>query len=313
MNGHSMPAFKRVALLLVMLVSTAAVGVDLRLVDAAKQRDWATLTALIQRGTDVNVHQPDGATALHWAAHWNDVAAARALVAAGARVNAANDFGITPLSLACTNASREMVDALLAAGADANATRPTGETVLMTCSRTGNAEAVSALLTRGARVDATERDHHQTALMWAAAQNHPKVIGELIAHGADVNARTEAREGTQVAGYRQAFPESVGFSAILFATRAGAREAIDVLLTHSANINDTASDGTGVLQTAMSMGHWDLVPYLLDRGANPNADGPGYTPLHWASGSWEALLSGVVGSERYRWMAARGPGKVELV
>jgi ankyrin repeat protein len=63
----------------------------------------------------------------------------------------------------------------------------------------------------------------------------------------------------------------------------------------------------------MSTGHWELVPGLLDKGANPNDDGPGYTPLHWASGSWEALLSGVVGAERYRWLAARGPGKLELV
>ncbi|MBI3493483.1 MAG: ankyrin repeat domain-containing protein [Acidobacteria bacterium] len=208
-------------------------------------------------------------------------------------MNATNDFGVTPLALACTNANSQIVQALLQAGADANSSRPTGESVLMTCSRTGSAEAVRALLQHGAAVNAAEHDHHQTALMWAAAENHPEVIADLMKAGADVNAHTEVRQGVRVTGYRQALPESVGFSAVLFAARAGARESIEVLLAHGANVNETSSDGTGVLQTAMSTGHWDLVPYLLDRGADPDADGPGYTPMHWASGSWEALLSGV--------------------
>ncbi len=313
MNSSTVHVRNGVALLLVVLVCTAATAVDRRLVDAAKHRDWEAVKTLIAHGADVNVGQPDGATALHWAAHWNELEAARALLGAGAGVNATNDFGVTPLALACTNANVQLVQALLQAGADANSSRPTGESVLMTCSRTGNAEAVSALIQHGATVNAFEHDHHQTALMWAAAENHPDVVAKLLTAGADLNARTQVRQGLRVAGYRQALPESVGFSAILFAARAGARESLEVLLAHGGNVNDASSDGEGVLQTVMSTGHWNLVSYLLDQGADPNADGPGYTPLHWASGSWEALLSGVVGSESYRWMAARGPGKLALV
>src|SRR6202007_1369710 len=110
-------------------------------------------------------HEADGATALMWAAHWDDLDTATLLIRASANANAANDHGVTPLSLACTNASAAMVKKLLDAGANPNLADLTGETPLMTCSRTGNAEAVKALLARGADVSAKENSRGQTALM----------------------------------------------------------------------------------------------------------------------------------------------------
>src|SRR5438067_1544354 len=82
----------------------SAAGVS-KIADAAEQRAGAEVTALLKRGADVNAPQGDGATALHWAAHWNDVAMATALLRAGANANAANDYGVTPLFLAATNGS----------------------------------------------------------------------------------------------------------------------------------------------------------------------------------------------------------------
>src|SRR5258706_3412357 len=97
---------------------------DARLVTAAEQRDTKAVMALLKQGVDANTALPDGATALHWAAHWNEVALAKALTMAGADVNAANDYGVTPLFLAATNGSAEMVDVLLGAGGQARAALP---------------------------------------------------------------------------------------------------------------------------------------------------------------------------------------------
>src|SRR5262245_30011666 len=84
-------------------VAYAAAGDDLRLVDAVKSRDARAIKTLLPV-VDVNAAQPDGATALHWAAHWNDLETVQALIRAKANVNAANDLGVTPLLVASADA-----------------------------------------------------------------------------------------------------------------------------------------------------------------------------------------------------------------
>src|SRR2546428_744731 len=93
---------------------------DARLVDMARARGRAAVVVLIRQRADVNATEPDGSTALHWAAHWDDSDVADALIRAGARVNATNQFGVTPLWLASENGSARMIEKLLAAGADPN-------------------------------------------------------------------------------------------------------------------------------------------------------------------------------------------------
>ena len=68
---------------------------------------------MLQDGVDVNVRRADGATALAWAAHWDDVGTAARLIEAGADPNAANALGVTPLMLAGTNRSARMATLLL--------------------------------------------------------------------------------------------------------------------------------------------------------------------------------------------------------
>ncbi|MEE8130454.1 MAG: ankyrin repeat domain-containing protein, partial [Vicinamibacterales bacterium] len=76
-----------------------------RVADAVKSQDWAVVQALLDDGADINTPQGDGATALHWAAYWDDLKTAQRLVAAGATVHTANDLGVSPLWLACNNGS----------------------------------------------------------------------------------------------------------------------------------------------------------------------------------------------------------------
>jgi len=191
----------------------AAATADLRLIQAVKNRDVESVRALLKgrpARIDVNAAQGDGATALHWAAHRDDLAIADLLIRAGARANVANDLGITPLHLACTNRSAAMVERLLAAGADARATLLNGETALMTCARAGDARAVEALLAHGADVNAKEHEHRQTALMWAAAQRHPDVVGLLINARADVRARRPLLAGAGPARRPRRLPRGRG-------------------------------------------------------------------------------------------------------
>src|SRR5258708_37301074 len=109
---------------------------DHRLADALERRDAAAGQALLNGRADVNAAQPDGATPLHWAAHWNDLSTVDRLIRAGADVNRANANGITPLSLACENASGAVAKRLLAPGTQTNGPHRTADTPPFTAPRT---------------------------------------------------------------------------------------------------------------------------------------------------------------------------------
>ena len=270
-------------------LSLAATG-DLRLIQAVKNKDIKLVRLLLKQRADVNASQGDGATALHWAAYVDDLTSADLLIRSGASVNAVNDDGATPLHLACTNRSAPMVERLLAAGANANAKLLNGETALMTCSRTGDVKAVKALLVHGAEVNAKEPEHDQTALMWAAAQSHPEVVGLLLEFGARFRDRsriypqTVVGEQTQRAG-REELNYTVlkgGSTPLLFAARVGDVESAKLLLAAGADPNDSLADGTSALVLAAHSGHGNVGAALLEKGADPNAMGSGYTALHAA-------------------------------
>lgn len=158
--------------------------------NAAMRRDDAAVRRLVESGADVNAPQPDGATALHWAAYHGDVSLAALLIDAGADVAAANRNGSTPLWLATSHGDAPMIEALLDGGADATEELPLGRRPLMLAARSGSVAAVRALLARGADPNARESARGTTALMQAADQGHADVIAVLIEHGADVAARS---------------------------------------------------------------------------------------------------------------------------
>ena len=260
-----------------------------QLVDAAQRQDREEIRSLLQQGADVNTQQADGATALHWAVHWDDVESARLLIRAGADVKAVNDYAVTPLSLACLNGSAVMVESLLTAEADPNAAGLTGVTPLMTAARTGSAAVVKALLAHGARVEATELLEGQTALMWAVSEGHLAVVQLLIEAGADVNARSIAK--TVVRGLLQ--PETLtveegAFTPLHFAARQGDLESARLLLDSGANVNARTVDGLTALLVATVRGHTTLAKLLLEKGADPNVANSGFAAIHWAAGAWKS-------------------------
>ena len=257
--------------------------------NAAKSQDWETVGVLVRQAVDVDSAQPDGATALHWAAYWNDRDTLDLLIAAGANLDAQNDYGATPLWAACANRQGAIVERLLDAGANANLGLRAGETLLMRCAHTGDPAAVRALIAHGAKLDATEPEKGQTALMWAVANRHPDVTRVLLEHGATVDTRTVTVQQLRGTGERSTtspqgstYFDAGGFTPLLFAARHGAVDSARLLLDAGADVNDTGADGNSALVLAAMSGHETLARYLLGRGANPDAAGGGYTALHAA-------------------------------
>ncbi len=258
-SGLSLSAALFVAGLCVAGGSFEAAGQEAPLASAVQRGDRAATLSLLGQQVDVNAAQGDGATALHWAAYLDDAETTALLIRAGADVNAANHYGVTPLALASTNGNAAIIEQLVRSGADphdplhaVNA----GETPLMLAARSGRADAVTLLLQLGADPNSTETWNGQSALMWAAAEGHVSVVQTLIAHGADIAARSNS-----------------GTTPLLFAARKGSMDAVRALLAAGSDVNEQRPDAATSLLVAVINGHEDLVDLLLDRGADPNVEG----------------------------------------
>jgi ankyrin repeat protein len=279
-------ARRSISLGLAALVCGAGASGPSPLIDAARRGNNAALRDLLQKKVDVNAAAADGATALHWASYHDDLPAADLLLAAGADVNAANDLGVTPLWTASQNGSAAMVEKLFAAGANPNAPLLSGETPLMVGARSGHPEVVRLLLANKADVNA-RGFRAQTALMWAAAQKHPAVVKLLLAHGANVHARSEVWSQVMAVpphgypDYNRSIPHG-GYTALLFAARAGDLESAKLLVAAGAPVNDQDAWGVTATVLAAHSGYYDLVQFLLAKGAGPNLEPAGFTALHAA-------------------------------
>jgi ankyrin repeat protein len=174
----------------VVVASAITAPVPSDIADAVMQRDSARLQALLRSHGDVNAPQPDGSTALHWAAYEGDAHLAALLLAAGARPNAVTDTRMTPLLLACEAGKPDLVEELLRGGADPNQSLGGGETPLMMAARTGSVPVLKLLLARGATIDSREVERGTTALMWAADNGNPQAVLFLLSKGADISARS---------------------------------------------------------------------------------------------------------------------------
>jgi ankyrin repeat protein len=230
------------------------------LADAVQRGDKQAVRALLRKNADVNAPQADGATALHWAAYRGDAESVAALIRAGANVRARNNYGVTPLALAAQQGSAPVIDLLLEAGVAPNDPMNfvnSGETPAMLASRSSKVDAVASLVRAGADVNAKETWSGQTALMWAAAEGDSAMVSALLKLGADLHARSNG-----------------GTTPFVFAVRKGDMRTVQAMLSAGADVNEKRSgDYATPLLVAIINGHEDLVDLLLDKGADPNAEG----------------------------------------
>ena len=292
-------------------------------IEAARDDNQALVAGLLGRGADVNAQEPDGSTALAWAAIRANADVARTLLGAGADPNLANSYGIGPLSLAIENAAQEIVRLLLDNGANPSVPRENGETPLMTATRMNQVDVIKLLLSHGADANAREMRFGQTALMWAAG--NPAAVGLLLEHGADVSVTTSTWDVAYTIYIPTTFTlgktgipwnndgmyvsKQGGQNALFFAVQERDLESARLLTDAGLDINETTADGTTPLLAALYK--WvplnrEFVPgtgapatsgssqvfgpdlamarFLLDRGALVSkADTAGYTPLHGAA------------------------------
>ena len=123
--------------------------------DAAKEGDIRKIRRLLKSGTDVNLSEDTGWTALHWAVHNKHKDVVELLISSGASVNVRSRDSRTPLHIAAEFGPRDIAELLIAAGAD---------------------------------IEAVDSAHRATPLHWAAYVGQKAVAELLIAKGANIEA-----------------------------------------------------------------------------------------------------------------------------
>ncbi|HET9045577.1 MAG TPA: ankyrin repeat domain-containing protein [Casimicrobiaceae bacterium] len=143
--------------------------------------------ALLARGVDPDIVDPNGDPLLYTAARAGFGATVDVLLAAKVNVDARNRFGDTPLMAAALEGRLDIAKKLRARGA---AIDYKGWTPLSYAATGGHDNVVVWLLDQGANVNA-ESANGTTPLMMAVREGRGSTVELLVKRGADVNHRNE--------------------------------------------------------------------------------------------------------------------------
>jgi hypothetical protein len=110
----------------------------------------------------------------------------------------------------------------------------------------------------------------------AAQEGDVLKIQEILNQGVNPNS---TRDRTEVVDY------AITITPLYWAAEHGHREAVNLLLTHGANVNSHCGVSRTPLYMAVMNGHTEVAQLLLEHGANVNARAAdGFTPLGRALG-----------------------------
>ena len=180
--------------------------------------------------------------------------------------------GLTALSIAAGRKHKELTEFLAdLSEVDVNKASESGITPLLMVAEVGWTDVMKKLLKRGAHVDAAPKGRTaeeakiagSTPLIGATKYNNPEAVKLLLDHNANPNHQNQS-----------------GISALMLASEQGFFECVKNLCAGGADVELAPSGKTALsmnlsgqtpLFCAAKEGHLDIVRYLLDRGANPNA------------------------------------------
>ena len=235
------------------------------------------LEAICGGVTDFSLTDPNGLTALHWAARKNDVEAARIALDGNADPKAINDAQQTPLDLAIACKSTGVVALLSAPLAivdpSSEPTKVTQQTIVITqlteaeanknlkaalnSPKTNKAKFILQAIRDGATNLAVADKLGRTPLHWAAAKNDVEVIKLILSKRVKVDAETYSQHETP----------------LCFAAKNNSCEAARILIEHGADVNHSYDIFPTPLSCAAEGDHVEVAQVLIDHGADVRAVG----------------------------------------
>ncbi|XP_060089312.1 CARD- and ANK-domain containing inflammasome adapter protein-like [Heteronotia binoei] len=259
------------------------------------------VAALIERGTDINVHNemlytplllacemgktksakvlvdmgaslkdktPNSSSALHLAVQAGASSIAKMLLDKGMDANLAGQGDQTPLHVAALHNKGMLVGLLIDAGAKINAVTKELRTPLHMASHKGHVDTAQKLLHYEANVNLKDR-WSKTPLHLTAETGNPTMVELLLNCGADPNAVDKEKK-----------------TPLHLATTGSHLNTVKVLLGKNGRFGARDMDGCTPMHYAAINGNTEIVKALLVAGKNKNIDDRNIwrkTPLHLAA------------------------------
>uniref|UniRef100_A0A4W6BNH4 Poly [ADP-ribose] polymerase n=1 Tax=Lates calcarifer TaxID=8187 RepID=A0A4W6BNH4_LATCA len=262
--------------------------VDYRLLEAAKAGDLDTVKSLCT-AQNVNCRDLEGrhSTPLHFAAGYNRVSVVEYLLHHGADVHAKDKGGLVPLHNACSYGHYEVAELLVRHGASVNVADLWKFTPLHEAAAKGKYEICKLLLKHGA--DPTKKNRDGNTPLDLVKDGDTDIQDLLRGDAALLDA---AKKGCLARVQKLCSPDNIncrdtqGRNSTPLHLAAGYNnlEVAEYLLEHGADVNAQDKGGLIPLHNAASYGHVDIAALLIKYNTCVNAtDKWAFTPLHEAA------------------------------
>uniref|UniRef100_A0A8C8DTR2 Poly [ADP-ribose] polymerase n=1 Tax=Oryzias sinensis TaxID=183150 RepID=A0A8C8DTR2_9TELE len=262
--------------------------VDYRLLEAAKAGDLDTIKSLCTP-QNVNCRDLEGrhSTPLHFAAGYNRVSVVEYLLHHGADVHAKDKGGLVPLHNACSYGHYEVAELLVRHGASVNVADLWKFTPLHEAAAKGKYEICKLLLKHGA--DPTKKNRDGNTPLDLVKDGDTDIQDLLRGDAALLDA---AKKGCLARVQKLCSPDNIncrdtqGRNSTPLHLAAGYNnlEVAEYLLEHGADVNAQDKGGLIPLHNAASYGHVDIAALLIKYNTCVNAtDKWAFTPLHEAA------------------------------
>ena len=257
---------------------------------------------LLEHGANMEKRGVMDQTGLYIASSHGYTEIVRALIDRGADLNAeceedddlewglAENLSWTPLHVALSRGRLEVARVLLEYGADVNRPDCLGRSPLHTASRYEDefGGLVQLLVDHGANPSAWDAIN-ETPLHGESFNGEPQVVGLLLHHRLDVNARSGRRWNPWDS--RWELMDGEGWTPLHYAAFCGRVDIAEVLLDHGADVNAPDQDHWTPLHLAAWKGFRELVDTLLRCGAYLHVRTTGgQTPFDFIS-NWRSSKS----------------------
>ena len=164
-----------------------------------------------------------GRRPLHWAVDATSSRWCGCCCAPARHAQAANRYGVTPLMLAATNGNAVILEALLEAGADAKRGDAGGRDRADDRRRApATPKRCGCSLAHGADVNAQESWMGETALMWAAGENHAAAVNRARQEQGRPQRRSRSPRRFPARSAARRRCRAAGSTPLMYAARQGA-------------------------------------------------------------------------------------------